>query len=257
MWDQRGEGKTFERSGTSVANTMTIDRMAKDGIEVAEYLRKRLHKDKIILLGHSWGSFLGIHMIRQRPELFATYVGTAQAVGLEKDYEAAYPLLLARARTLHNVQAEQELLAAGPPPYDNSNRKWVVARWGNALDPRPTNVNPAPSAGMPWASVRRTFLAPRYLAAGADFSQGLMWDTMLRDDLPALGLDFGLPIVFIQGTEDRLTVTALAKEYFDQIIAPGKQFILLPGDGHLAILRDPDGFLRELISHVRPLATSD
>ena len=56
MWDQRGEGKTFARSGRSVAPSMTINQMSKDGIEVAEYVRKRLGTKRIILLGHSWGS---------------------------------------------------------------------------------------------------------------------------------------------------------------------------------------------------------
>lgn len=257
MWDQRGEGKTFERSGRSVASSMTMDRMTKDGIEVAEYLRNHLHKDKIILLGHSWGSFLGIHMIRQRPELFAAYVGTGQAVGLEKDSEAAYPLLLARARLLHNSRAEQELLSAGPPPYDESARKWVWVRWANTLDPPSSNIGSTLSAGMLWALIRQIVLAPRYQAEGAEFSQDLMWNAMLKDDLPGLGLDFQLPIFFFQGTEDRLTVTALAKEYFDSISAPSKQFVVLPGDGHLAIYRNPEGFLRELTNRVRPLVVSN
>ena len=158
---------------------------------------------------------------------------------------------------MHNAQAENELLPAGPPPYDVSDRKWVVVRWGNALDPRPTNGKPALSAGLRWALAKTTVLAPRYLAAGAEFSQRLMWDAMLRDDLPALGLNFELPIFFFQGSEDRLTVTALAKEYFDRISAPSKQFVVLQGDGHLAIFRDPEGFLRELIVRVRPLAVSN
>lgn len=257
MWDQRGEGKTFERSGRSVASSMTMDRMTQDGIEVAEYLRNHLHKEKIILLGHSWGSFLGIHMIRQRPELFFAYVGTGQAVGLEKDSEAAYPLLLERARQLHNTQAEQELLSAGPPPYDESARKYVWVRWANALDPPPSNMGSALSPGMLWAIARQIVFTPHYQAEGAEFSQGLMWDAMLHDDLPGLGLNFQLPIFFFQGTEDRLTVTALAKEYFDNISAPFKQFVLLQGDGHLAIYRNPEGFLKELINRVRPLAVSN
>ena len=67
MWDQRGEGKTFERSGMSVKDTMTISQFTKDGIQLAEYLTHRLHKNKMILLGHSWGSMLGVHIVHARP----------------------------------------------------------------------------------------------------------------------------------------------------------------------------------------------
>lgn len=64
QWDQRGTGKTLESTGSSVAATMSVDRMVQDGIEVSEFLRNHLHKDKIILLGFSWGSLLGIHMVK-------------------------------------------------------------------------------------------------------------------------------------------------------------------------------------------------
>jgi pimeloyl-ACP methyl ester carboxylesterase len=93
MWDQRGEGKTFEKHGESGAGAMTVKQMSSDGIEVTEFLRKRLHKDWIVLLGHSWGSILDIHMIKSRPDLFAAYVGTARVTHLPRQLEAAYPLL--------------------------------------------------------------------------------------------------------------------------------------------------------------------
>ena len=64
--------------------------MTQDGVELAEYLRTHLQKDRIVLVGHSWGSFLGIHMAKQRPDLFSAYVGTGQVVGrttFEKAFE--------------------------------------------------------------------------------------------------------------------------------------------------------------------------
>ena len=93
----------------------------KDGTAVADYVRKRLHKDKIILLGHSWGSLLGVHMVEARPDLFSVYVGTGQIANLEKDSEAAYPLVLAqahrgRAKEFTRIAERHRLLAlmAGP-----------------------------------------------------------------------------------------------------------------------------------------------
>ena len=242
MWEQRGEGKTFERSGTSVAPTMTIDRMTDDGIEVAQYLRRHLHQHKIVLLGHSWGSILGIHMIRRRPDLFSAYIGTGQVVELERDAEAAYPLLIQRAKAVHNAAAVKELEEVGPPPYPDSPKKWVWIRWANALDP-----------GQDGRETGTQAERPAYIMRGAMFSQGLLWNAILRDDLPALGTDFHVPIFFIQGAEDRLTVTALTRRYFDEIHAPQKQFIVLPEVGHLAIFTARDAFLRVLIDRVRPV----
>jgi pimeloyl-ACP methyl ester carboxylesterase len=78
QWDQRGTGKTLETTGPTIADAMSTDHMTQDGIEVSEFVRNHLHKDKIILLGFSWGSLLGVHMAKQRPDLFYAYVGTGQ-----------------------------------------------------------------------------------------------------------------------------------------------------------------------------------
>ncbi len=88
----------------------------------------------------------------------------------------------------------------------------------------------------------------------------LLWlngGEMLDDDLAGLGLRFDLPVVLIQGADDRLTVTALAKDYFDSIDAPSKEFVVLDGAGHNAIFGDRDAFLKALDQHVRPLALSN
>ena len=77
QWDQRGAGKTFGSGGTA-ATDMTIARMAQDGIELTQFLREHLQKDKIIIVGHSWGTILGIHMVKARPDLFYAYVGAGQ-----------------------------------------------------------------------------------------------------------------------------------------------------------------------------------
>ncbi len=70
QWDQRGAGRTYTKNGPSVEPTMTLERMTDDGIEVAEFLKKHLGKDRIVLEGGSWGSVLGIRMAHARPDLF-------------------------------------------------------------------------------------------------------------------------------------------------------------------------------------------
>ena len=71
QWDQRGAGRTLRKTGDAVAPTITVDRMVLDGIELSEYLCKHLGKRKIIILGHSFGSVLGVLMARRNPDLFA------------------------------------------------------------------------------------------------------------------------------------------------------------------------------------------
>src|SRR4030095_15960117 len=74
QWDQRGAGLTLGKNGPSSASAITIARMTQDGIELTELLRKTLQKEKVILVGHSWGSVLGILMVKARPELFHPFL---------------------------------------------------------------------------------------------------------------------------------------------------------------------------------------
>ena len=85
--------------------------MTQDGVEVAEYLRAHLHKDKIVLIGHSWGSFLGIQIVKQRPDLFYAFVGTGQVVGkqtFERQFELTVTHLKALAQAANNIPALTE-----------------------------------------------------------------------------------------------------------------------------------------------------
>ncbi|HEV2701916.1 MAG TPA: alpha/beta hydrolase [Steroidobacteraceae bacterium] len=250
MWDQRGEGRTFNKSGAPGQGPMTVERMTEDGIELSQYLRDHLHQKKIVILGHSWGSILGVRMAMARPDLFFAYVGTGQVTSLATNAVTVYPLLRARAHVRGNIAAESELKAVGPPPYDVPKKNWVWISWANRLDP---GRKPLPlSMWLPWALVKST-IDERDSGAGVQFSQQTLLEPLLRTDLPSLGYVFQVPVVMIQGSDDLVMSAVLAKNYFEKISAPHKEFILLRGDGHMAIARDRYAFLEALVKHVRPL----
>jgi pimeloyl-ACP methyl ester carboxylesterase len=70
QWDQRGAGKTFGRIGSRSRGEISLRQLACDGIEVAEYVRARLRKDKLFLLASSMGSTFGLQIARSRPDMF-------------------------------------------------------------------------------------------------------------------------------------------------------------------------------------------
>ena len=81
-----------------------------------------------------------------------------------------------------------------------------------------------------------------------------VYHEMLSADLLSLGPDFRIPVFLFQGELDERTQAALAKDYFDQINAPHKEFVLFQGAGHFIVLSMPQRFVQELVSRVRPLA---
>lgn len=134
QWDQRGAGRTLRKTGPAVASTMTLDRMAQDGIELTEYLRQRLGKDKIVVVAHSFGTILALRMVRARPGLYYAYVGTGQVADETKDYSAAYDALVKKAQDTKNLAALDELKSIGPPPYSSGHGYQVQRKWANRLE---------------------------------------------------------------------------------------------------------------------------
>jgi pimeloyl-ACP methyl ester carboxylesterase len=234
QWDQRGAGRTYGKTGPSIEATMTIDRMVQDGIEVSEYLTKHLGKKKIILVGGSWGSILGIYMAKQRPDLFYAYVGMAQMVNMRANQAASYARVLQLARAAGDENTVKALEALGPPPWD-SLRKWPVFHKALlAYQAKRITVASPPMAIDPVYALA----AERAQYEEADdfsfvhFFGMTMSGPLETVDLPALGTDFAIPIFLVQGQEDLTTLPELAKAYLNTIKAPEKQFISVPGTGH-------------------------
>jgi len=243
QWDQRGTGLTYRQTGKSIAPTMTVDRMALDGIEVVEFLRAHLHKDKIILVGGSWGSILGIYMIKQRPDLFAAYVGTGQVVGPQtwgkKSDATARQGLSSDEKTpsalgVPPIEATVEIVKA-PPLLSGEKRD------------APLRLSPIE---MPQSS----FLDWHYHCTGYVFNKQVR-GVQNRPDLRSLGLDFSIPIFFFAGTKDTNTPIEPAEQYLIEVRAPHKEFVRFVGAGHLLPYSWPRTFLQELLTRVRPLAT--
>jgi pimeloyl-ACP methyl ester carboxylesterase len=251
QWDQRGAGQTLGRAGP-VGEDVTIDRMTADGIELAEYLQQHLEKKKIVVLGVSWGSMLGVHMVKARPDLFYAYVGSGQAVNQGLFKSIAYRQLLAEARRRNDRTAIAQLEGIGPPPYDSVAKASIHTKWANAYEAGQPSARQLASIVLfdSEAGVRDL----RNYVRGIVTSQDHFRDAVEHEDLRSLGNRFDLPFFVFQGAEDNVTPVKPVREYFDSIAAPRKGMIVIPGGGHnVATTRSAD-FLALLDRYVRPLA---
>jgi pimeloyl-ACP methyl ester carboxylesterase len=251
QWDQRGAGRTFGRNGAAAASTITIERMVQDGVELAELLSKRLQKDKIVLVGHSWGSILGVFMAKARPELFYAFVGTGQVADPARNYAVAYAALVEWASREGNSRALQDLNEIGPPPYKDGKGFAIQRKWSNLFEK--ADVFLASTLGF-------ALTAPGYsLGDINDWFEGqnvsaehLVPQTSVLDPKLLRG-EFAVPVFVIQGTQDFTTPTSLAKTYLNSLHAPRKAFATIDGAGHFAVFTKQDVFLKELRARVLPL----
>jgi len=250
QWDQRGAGRTFGRNRDAPRDAITLARMTQDGVELADLLRKQLGKDKIVLVGHSWGSILGVHMVKARPELFYAFVGTGQVGDPAASYAVAYQELLKKAAALDDERARRELRESGPPPYADGRGYAVQRRWSNFFEGADAFI--ASMLGF-------ALSAPGYSLRDIDdwidgqivSAERLVAQSSALDARTLAG-EFAVPVVVIQGAEDFTTPTSLARSFVDSIRAPAKAFVTIEG-GHFAVFMKPTAFLDQLVSKVLPL----
>jgi pimeloyl-ACP methyl ester carboxylesterase len=259
QWDQPGAGRTFRAAGRSIPANLGVESMARDGVELAEWLRRRLGQDRIILLGWSWGSILGVHMVKARPDLFAAYVGTGQVVAMQQGEAVAYDNVLTKARQRGDTAALAELEAIGAPPYGALTELETQRKWAAMYE---LDRSLVAAVVVPQLFAPRTTLADLYdlargtIASTTHFVGPDMTGPITEIDLRRLGLDFALPMFVVQGVEDDFTPAALSLAWVDAISAPRKEFVAIENAGHFALTEHGEEFLAVLRDRVRPLATT-
>ena len=263
QWDQPGGGSTDLKNLGMSQGPMTIARFKADGLAVTQHVLQRLNARKLVLMGNSWGTLLGIEMIKARPELFYAYVGTSQAVG-PRGNKLGYELALKAARERNDTTAVAALERVGPPPYKTFEDFLVRQQYSN-----PPGLPASAAEKAATISLMKALSAPapadaRYIAfrtipqgydGGKVFlaTQRAIFQETWAWDARSLGTKFQMPVFVFQGENDLNTPLATAREYFDEIEAPRKAFEVIPGAGHNTIAFQQE-LLRLLKLHVAPVA---
>ncbi len=243
QWDQRGAGRTYGRYGNATPD-MTLERMIEDGAEVAEYARKRLNQRKLILLGHSWGSALGIYLLKRHPDLFCAYVGTGQVVSASGLLAAEYAYTLSRLTADRENSAVAELRKLGPPPYRTDAQEEVMRKWLNRYLAEGDKRYLISSIAIMLGNSRYSLRDFRELQTGhLSFSLPKMYLTWAGMNVEPLGYEMPVPFFIVDGREDRITPPQFAADYLEKIQAPRKAMFLIDG-GHFAMMSNPSEFLR-------------
>ena len=251
QWDQRGAGRTFAVNKTSAPSPELV---TADGIEVAEYLERHLAKQKIIVLGHSWGSLVAVGMAQRRPELFAACVGTGQVGSFRANLKAQFDFMLSHARAAGDRKKVEQLEAIGTPDPTSADQYFS---WWSIRNPYMVESDRAWLAHMRELLQTDPKLAAEMEVAGAGmmFSGRALVQAMLDTDLPKTAPRLNLPFIVIQGAEDMMAPTSVAAAYEAVVEAPMKKMILIPNAGHFALVTHTREFLAALIENVRPLAS--
>jgi pimeloyl-ACP methyl ester carboxylesterase len=254
-WDRRGAVRTLGRNGRAGSGEMTSDRMVDDAVEVAEFLRG-LRKDKLILLVGSMGTLVGVPLVQRRPDLFSGYVGTDNYVEMTRNEALGCRMALDRVHAAGNTRAVAALEKIGPDPSRWDARAWgVKMQWTMGTDPVTPNGATKLVLRLLLTAPTHTLRDVKHRLTGFAYTRNRMFEQFMAFDARRLGTRFEVPFFLFQGDSDVVTLTGLAEDYFAGVRAPTKDLVRIDNASHFCAFTRPDQFLRELLTHVRPLAS--
>ncbi|WP_373492950.1 alpha/beta fold hydrolase [Aquiflexum sp.] len=245
-WEQRGAGKSYYRKIPS--HSMTIDQFIEDTHEVTRFLKQKFKRDKIYLMGHSWGTLIGIKAVKKYPQDYHAYFALAQISHTLMEEQQTYEWLMGRAMAEPNRKAIMQLKKIGLPSEENryslkqvsTKIKWVNCYGGAAFykDRKGLNKLIKTVLGSPLYSFWDKLKYPK----GEKFSLHHLHSEIATVNLFDEITSIKVPIVFIHGSKDYQIPLSVAKEYYEFISAPYKKFIEFEDCAHGLIIEQPGKF---------------
>jgi pimeloyl-ACP methyl ester carboxylesterase len=240
-WEQRGSGLSHAAAGPS--EPVTIDLLVRDAIAMADHLRRRFGQDRIYLMGHSGGTFLGLQVVQRAPELFHAYIGVAQISDQLESEQRAYDYMVHRFRETGETKwvnrLEATSVAHGTPPEYLRIRDAAMHRLGVGTMHRMRSI--VTGLFVPSLLFREYTMGEKWhlWAAKARSGASLVWEEMISTDLRETVPEVQVPVYFLHGVHDYTCSYELARGYAAELRAPTKGFYTFTSSAHSPIFEEP------------------
>jgi pimeloyl-ACP methyl ester carboxylesterase len=257
-WDQRNAGKTYVASGPNDPALLTPERYQSDAEELVQWARRRFGKRKVFVLGHSWGSILGLRLAAAHPEWLHAYIGMGQATNSLESERRGWIWTMAQAQADRNTKAIAELRSVapyatkpGPIPVKSilTQRKWLGHYGGAAWRRRGGDFEAAAFKLAPEYTdedVRNAF-------KGQEAVTNALLPNILSTNLSTIRT-LKVPLILILGRHDRNVSSEVAAEWFAALSAPSKRLIWFERSAHHMTSEEPGKLLTTLVAYARPIA---
>ncbi len=253
-WEQRGAGKSW--SENIPPESMTLEQMISDTRELSEYLAERFNKEKIYVMGHSWGSFLGMLTAYQHPELFHAYFGIGQVCDQYRGELVSFEWVKEQARKNNDKKAIKNLESLSFPDSQAGSDVWkaflmternYVMRYGGGVTREMKGMGPL--VKMVFATREYTFSDKMNFMRGSMFSLEHLWLDVINTNLFHHIDSMQVPIYIFQGVYDYQTPYVVARDFYEQLKAPHKEFFTFENSAHSPLFEDVERF-NELIKRI-------
>ena len=240
QWDQRGAGKSYSKNVP--VESLTVEQILSDAFELTMLLKKRFEKDKIYLAGHSWGTYIGLLLVKRHAELFEAFVSIGQVVDETKGREIADIFIKEQAQKRGNAEALDEM-TENP---DGFREKWLFAFGGELYGE--TSYTPFIMAGL--KSPEYGLFDIQKVARGSNFSSKHMAHNVINGTILQNIHSVDIPVYFFVGRHDYTTPFELIELFYEQLKAPRKQLIWFDNSAHFPFYEEPEQFTQKMVDTV-------
>ncbi len=247
-WEQPGSGKSYN---ALPIHNITPETYIKDGTSLTKYLLERFNKDKIYLMGESWGSALGIFLIEENPENYYAFIGTGQMVAFEETEKECYNLALKIAEEKNDADKTEELKKLGLPPYYGKNMALKAAAYLQYLSTEMAHNPKIHNAG--YETFADLSSSEYGIMDQINFFRGVLttfsnvYPQLYEIDLRENYSKVDVPVYFFIGRHDINAPTHLAEGYFNQLQAPDKKLIWFENSGHSPWINENELFCEKTV----------
>jgi pimeloyl-ACP methyl ester carboxylesterase len=250
-WEQPGAGKSFDAVDRS---KLTPDRYITDARELVLNLRQRFGKEKVYILGESWGSALGIMVVQRYPELFQAFIGTGQMVAFLENDRICYDFALRVAQERGDTKQVEKLKKQGPPPYYG---KYVALKSATYLTETFNYMNKNPAIANSGFNTLQDLAGSEYglydklnFFRGVLDTFGVVYPQLWAVDFRKQATRLEVPIYFLIGRHDVNAPPKLTEEYFKLLTAPHKELIWFERSGHNSWINERGKFVDVMVDRL-------
>jgi pimeloyl-ACP methyl ester carboxylesterase len=254
-WEQRGAGISYNKNITP--EDLTIENIVLDTIEVANYLRERFNKEKIYLMGHSWGTLIGLYTVKEKPELFYAYIGVAQIVNQLESEKIAYKYMIEQYLKTNNKNMVKKMEKYNILLSDEIQKEYVEFRDKPMHELGIGTMHSMKSviSGIffPIMGNREYTFSERiniWRAKSMYLNETNLWEIMTRTNISEKVTSIDVPVYFMHGIYDYTVNYTLAKEYYKTLESPLKSFYTFTNSAHSPIFEEPEYVIKILLEDV-------
>lgn len=256
-WEQRGGGISY--SPDIPSESITVEQLVSDTIEVTDYLRERFGQEKIYLLGHSWGSFIGIQAAKQSPGLYHAYIGVGQISKMSESERLGYSYILEQYIAAENTSMVEKLQKYPLLESDDALRSFFASMMRDkvmhelGIGTMRDMKSAITGILLPAMACKAYTLVEKVNIWRAKLF--LIKDTVLIDQLFSTDLavevpQLEMPAYFISGKYDYTVNYDLSKTYLEQLQAPIKGFYTFEQSAHSPLFEEPKKFIQIMVEDV-------